>query len=155
MRRTMLALTVMGILRAALAFGDSGDDTLAYYLSKSALVVMGSLQNPSGGARDEMGVISYAGEFRVDYVLKGDAALKGSTIRIALRRYELDEKDRHPLIKHEGDCILFLRKAEANQDAWETVDYWFGVQPASAAMARALKRLAKDKAGTPRTGSTW
>jgi hypothetical protein len=155
MKSTVIAAVLMGWLLAPAAFGDAGDETLGFYLAKSPLVALGVLINEPTGVRDASGVTSYDGLFRVDYVLKGDATLRGSTIKVSIRRVELDAKDRPSQLKKDGECILFVHKAETGEPSWETVDYWFAVQPASPAMARSLKRLAKAKAPASSASPSW
>jgi hypothetical protein len=62
-------------------------------------------------------------------------------------RFELVEKDKSPLLKKDAECILFLKNVSPDKPVWRTVDMWFGLQPASLWLARALKRL--DAETTP------
>lgn len=95
---------------------------------------------------DESGVPNYCGELRIQEVLKGDAALKNQVIKLNIVRHELAPQDKHPLIKKDGECILFLKKAPPqNKPSWESADFWFSVQHPSPTMAAALKRLAAVK----------
>lgn len=125
--------------------GDDGDDTLKSFLSKSDLVVMGKITSEPIGINYETGVPNYNCEFRVQDVLKGDAKLKAQVIKINIMRFEIDAKDKHPLIKKDGECILFLKSAAPNTPGWVTADFWFGIQYPSPWMARSLKRLAGEK----------
>ena len=125
--------------------GDDGDDTLKSFLSKSDLVVMGKITYEPFFNSDEFGVLNYNCEFRVQDVLKGDAKLKGRVIKINIIRFEKDAKDKHPLIKKDGECILFLKRPTPNIPEWVTTDFWFGVQHPSPWMASSLKRLAAEK----------
>ena len=125
--------------------GDSGDDTLKSFLSKSDLVVMGKITSEPIGITSEAGVPNYICEFRVQDVLKGDGKLKDQVIKVNIVRFEMDAKDKHPLIKKDGECILYLKSATPNTPSWVTADFWFGVQHPSPWMARSIKRLAAKK----------
>lgn len=127
------------------ARGDSGDHTLKAFLSKSDLVVTGAITSEPIGINHELGVPNYISEFRVKDVLKGDGSLKDQSIKVNIQRFEMDPKDKHPLIKKDGECILFLKNAAPNTPSWVTADFWFGVQYPSPWMARSLKRLAAEE----------
>jgi hypothetical protein len=142
MKLLALLVTLIAVLPVR---GDSGDDTLKSFLSKSDLVVMGKITSEPIGLNHEVGVPNYICEFRVEEVLKGDAKLKDQVIRINIMRFEMEVKDKHPLIKKDGECILFLKSAAPNAPAWVTTDFWFGVQHPSPWMTRSLKRLAAEK----------
>ena len=125
--------------------GDSGDDTLKYYLSKSDRVVVGKITSDPIGIVDESFAPHYTCEFQVQDVLKGEGKWKGQVIKIDISRFEMDAKDKHPLIKKDGECILFLKIAAPDTPSWVTADIWFGVQHPSRSMVRSLKRLAVEK----------
>ncbi len=124
---------------------DSGDDTLEFFLSKSDVVMMGKITSEPIGVNDEVGVPNYNCEFLVQEALKGDSKLKEQFIKVNIMRFEKDVKDKHPLIRTDGECILFLKSAVPSEPTWVTADYWFGVQPPSPWMARSLRRLAAEK----------
>jgi len=140
----LLALLV-SIIAALPVRGDTGDDTLKSFLSKSDLVVMGKITSEPIGMIFESGAPNYICEFRVQDVLKGDGKLKDQVIKVNIMRFEMDAKDKHPLIKKDGEGILFLKSATPNTPAWVTADVWFGVQHPSPWMAGSLKRLAAKK----------
>ena len=71
--------------------------------------------------------------------------MKGKGIRVNIKRFERVGKDKHPLIKKDAECILFLKNAKPNFPDWETADYWFGLQHPSPSMARSLKRQSAKK----------
>ena len=148
MRQLISVFAICAILAPTIALTDSSDDTLKFYLSKSDLVILGTILNQPGAVIDEVGVPNYYCDFKVTDVLKGDATLKGKTIRVNIVRFEGDKKDHHPLIKKDAECILFLKKEENNFPFWETADFWFGVQYPSPWMARSLKRLAEEEKKT-------
>ena len=133
-------------LAAPVALADASDDTLKFFLSKSEVIVSGKIATEPMGITDELGVLNYICEFQVQDVLKGDAGLQGRTVKVNIMRFEKDAKDKHPLIKKDQECLLFLKSATPNTPSWVTADFWFGVQQHSPWMARSLKRLAAGKA---------
>ena len=142
-RRIAIALTLF------LPFGlmaDDGDDTLRTLLAKSDLVVLGKIVSEPPGIIKKPGMPHYFCDFAVKDVLKGDPAFTNTTIKVNITRFEMDEKDHHPLIKKDSRCILFLKKASpGNTLVWVTSDMWFGVQYPFPWLARSLKRVAQEK----------
>ncbi len=136
--------TVILFFAAPVAKADEGD-TLNRLLSKSDLVVLGKITTEPHGVISRSGVPNYICEFHVQDVLKGDAKLKDQVIEVNIMRFEMDAKDKHPLIKKDSECILFLKSATPDTPSWVTADFWFGVQHPSPWMARSLKRLAGEK----------
>ena len=139
MRRTisMVALvlaTWAGVSRAA-------DDTLCFSLGRSELVVLGSFTSELLAVSDELGVVDYSGDFKVEQVLKGDARVAGKTMKVSVVRFEMGPDDKHPLVAKAGRCILMLTSARGATPAFVTADEWFGVQPPWPWLARDLKRL--------------
>jgi len=145
MKYSVLILALL-ILPAFICFADTSDDTLNFYLSKSDLVVVGKIVSEVGAVIDELGVPNYICDFEIQDVIKGDEGLKDRTIKINIMRFEIDKEDKHPFIKKDSKCLLFLKKAnEGNTPAWETADFWFGIQHPFPTMIKSLKRLAKEK----------
>jgi hypothetical protein len=143
--RTRATTLVTLAIASALCRADDGDDTLRLYLSKSDLVALGAIASEPGCKFDEAGVPNYLCDFKVAEVCKGDRKLEGTTIRVAVVRFEASDQDRHPLIKKDAKCILFLKGRPVGDVLhWETADFWFGVQHPSPLMARSLKRLAGE-----------
>ncbi len=134
-----LSVALAGILKA-----DESDDTLKYYLSKSDLVAVGTISPNSLAIIDALGVPNYICVFQIKKVIKGDSQLEGKNIRVNIMRFEIQEKDKSPLIKNGGECILFLKNVRPRIPSWETVDFWFGVQNYSPWMAKSLERIEKD-----------
>lgn len=127
------------------ARADDADDGLRFYLSKSDVVVLGTIKGEPERIVEEVGVPNYICQFTVTGVAKGDADLKGKTLAINIVRFELNEKDRHLLIKKDAECILFLKKQRSGKVPQLTsADYWFGVQQPSLLMFKSLSRLAKE-----------
>jgi hypothetical protein len=144
----VLALFAAAFVAATpfVAWANEDDDTLKFFLSKSELVVSGVITTEPNGISDEMGVLDYSCEYKVQDVLKGDATLKGKVIKVSIMRFEAGSKDEHPLLKKNQECILFLKSASPNTPSWVTADYWFGVQQQSSWMVKSLQRLAAEKA---------
>ena len=146
MRLFVFALLLAAVCAASVACGDqTGDDTLKFYLSKSDIVVLGKIVSEPLAVYSEPGVPYYQCEFLVNDVCKGGVALKGTTIKVSIQRLEADKKDRHPLLKKDRECILFLKNISPSVPSLVTADIWFGVQQPSPFMARSLKRLAAEK----------
>jgi hypothetical protein len=134
-------------LLAGTAIADDGGDTLRGWLAKAELVVAGTITNEPVAIQFDSGFARYPCDVKVDDVLKGDATVAGKTISVNIVRFELDAKDKHPLVKKDAECILFLKNVNPDKPVWQTADMWFGFQPASPWLARALKRL--DAETTP------
>lgn len=146
MRLSVLPLLLAAVCAASVACGgQTGDDSLQFYLSKSDLAVLGTIVSEPSAVQFEPGVPYYQCEFLVSDVCKGDVALKGKTIKVSIQRLEADKKDKHPLLKRDSECILFLKNISPSIPSWQTSDIWFGVQYPSPFMARSLKRLAAGK----------
>ena len=127
-----------------MAVADEDDDTLKFYLSKSPLVVVGKIVDHPFGTRYEAGVLNHICKVSVTEVLHGDANLKDKNLTVRIVRYELGSADRHPLIRKDAECILFL-KPTTNMPSWETADVWFGIQHPSPMMANALAQHSPRK----------
>ncbi len=145
MKRIALLTLACMALSPFFAAADSSDDTLEFYLSKSDVVLRGTILNGPAGVIDESGVPNFYCEFKVSDVLKGDAKLNGTTVKVNIVRFEMDKKDHHPLIKKDAECILFLKQSKNNVPSLKTADFWFGVQHPFPWLARSLKRLAKEQ----------
>jgi hypothetical protein len=135
------------LLLACGVHADDGDETLRGWLAKAELVVAGQIVSEPIGITHETGVPNYICDFKIAEVLKGDAALAGTTTAVNIVRFELAEKDKSPLVKKDAECILFLKNVSPDKPVWRTADAWFGVQQRSPALARSLKRL--DAETTP------
>ncbi|HEV3255428.1 MAG TPA: hypothetical protein VG013_00985 [Gemmataceae bacterium] len=138
--KTLLAFGLM-LVFAASAAADGGDDTLRFFLSKSDLVVVGTVTSDPAGVEKEAGVVNYHCRVAVSEVLKGKVSTKGE-LAVNIIRFESAEEDKLPYLKKGAKCILFLKSADPKTSSWETADVWFGVQQFSPWMARSLKRLA-------------
>jgi len=144
--KTIAILATAVVLSFGVCHADDSDDTLRLFLSKSDLVVSGTISSEPWGLISGDGVPTYICEFNVSDVCKGDADLKDKTIKVNIRRFEMDKNDRHPLIKKNAECILFLKKGpKGNTPVWTTSDFWFGIQHPIPWMVKSLKRLAKQK----------
>lgn len=139
-------LMIAAIFLPTLCRADEGDDTLNFFLSKSDLVVAGTIVSQIMGVQVEMGVVNYPCDVKISEVIAGDAfALKDETIRANIIRFEQNVDDRHPLIRKDARCILFLKKSTGNNPPWKTADMWFGIQPANSHMIKSLAALSKPK----------
>jgi hypothetical protein len=148
----MRTLGVIGLILvlAGPAFADDSDETLQYFLSKSALVVLGEITSQPRGIVTEDGVVNYICDFRIAEVLKGKKP-NADTITINIVRFERVNEDRLPELKKGGKCILFLKNARPGEKpAWRTADFWFGFQAPSPWMAKSLKRLAEQDEAQPK-----
>jgi hypothetical protein len=123
---------------------DENNHPLKVLLSKSDLVVLGTITNEPIEIQLESGVPNYICRFQVEDVLKGNTTLKGRVIAVNIMRFEMEAKDKHPLIKKGSECILFLKADKPQTPSWVTADFWFGVQYPSPWMARDLKQLAAE-----------
>ena len=140
--KTITACLVL-FLVAGLCFADDSDDTLKRWLSKSELVVLGTIVSEPIGFFSEAGVPHYSCQFKVSDVCKGDSKLKDKTINLSIARFEMHKKDHHPLIKKGAECILFLKNVGTEKKpGWVTTDFWFGIQHPIPWMAKSLTRLA-------------
>ena len=95
--KAISSLIAVLFLLSGVCHADDSDDTLQLYLSKSDLVVLGTIVTEPMGLYDEAGVPNYICEFKVSDVCKGDTKLKDTTIRVNIKRFEMDKKDHHPL----------------------------------------------------------
>lgn len=141
--RNIVLLSVILTLATGLCFAE---DTIRFHSRRSDLVVIGKFTTVSESPiRLERGMVGYSCKFRIADVLKGDISLKGKTIVVGINRPEMSEKDKHPLLKKDSECILFLKKVPKKENwVWGTTDHWFSIQYPSPSMARSLKRLAKE-----------
>jgi hypothetical protein len=141
-KQAFFALAFLAVLPISI-FADSGDDTLQFCLSKSDVVLLGTIMNEPAAVYTEEGVPNIICEFRVSDVLKGDGKMNGTTVSVNIKRFEADKKDHHPLIRKDAECILFLKQTQGNIPTLETADFWFGVQHPFPWLAKSLKRLAQ------------
>ena len=137
---TILASILVGLFSGVSVRADDGDDTLKFFLSKSDLVVAGKITTEPVARTFEAFVPNYLCEFKVDDIAKGDQKLKGQTIKVNIKRFEQVDQDKHPFVKKDAACILFLKSTSGG--SWETADFWFGVQSPGPWMMRSLQRLA-------------
>lgn len=152
--RMLLALLVGAI--PGIAFADEGDDTLRMYLSKSDVVVLGEFASEPLGETDELGVVHYHAEFKIEQLIKGEPKgdrREGGTMRVNIVRFEMEPADRLPELKEGGRCILFL-KANEDQETptYTSADFWFAVQRPNSMMVRSLARLVEEVAASPDSG---
>lgn len=136
------------LVAPGLAHADDGDDTLAFYLSKADLVVVGTI-NELGNehAAGDDHVFYLGASIQVEEVLAGEYSDE-ELHSVAIVQHEMVEEDRHSDLREGGKWIFFLRKDGTGLRHWSyvTADIWFGLTRYSPAMARSLKRLADQQA---------
>lgn len=152
MNRVLLSLLVCLVSGGAPA--DDGDETLRGYLAQSDVVVLGEFVSDPVGVSKEAGVVHYQADFRIDQTIQENTGglmdrsglihrLRAPRITVNIVRLESHPDDRPPQLKEGGRCILFLRCNDRQPTpTYVTADVWFGIQPPSPTMAKALERLA-------------
>jgi hypothetical protein len=143
--KTLVLSLILTSLLTLTCRADESDDTLKFYLSKSDLVVVGRIVSEAGAVIWEFGVPNYICDFEIQDVIKGDENPKDKKIKVNIMRFEMDKEDKHPLIKKDSKCILFLKKTGNDTPSYKTADFWFGIQYPFPWMIKSLKRLAKEK----------
>ena len=137
----LLAIALLATLVFAV-YADTDDDTLCCYLNKSELIVVGKISKIIVTVVDDAGAPEYVCNFQIDDVIKVHPLQTNSMIWVNIKRFETQDGDKHPLVAVGKQSILFL-KHTYDEKAWDTVDYWFGIQPPFPALIRSLKRLEK------------
>jgi hypothetical protein len=124
----------------------SQSELLRLLVSKSELVVTGKFLGIAGPHIGPSGFATYPCEFKIQEVLKQNAKLQAAQIHVNIERVERegDAKDKHPLLKKDSECILFLKK-DPNTENWINVEYWFAIQPANPSMTDEIKDFSKQK----------
>ena len=141
MRKTVFC--VLMIVMPTPVFGDDGDDTLTYFLSKADLAIAARIASEPAGLTGEYGVVNYVCKVNVLEVLKG-TSIEKQELSVNIVRFERDPQDRIPWLKKGAKCILFLKwVGPKGVPTWKTADFWFGIQRYGPWMARSLKRLGK------------
>lgn len=141
MRKTVFC--VLMIVMPTPVLGDDGDDTLTYFLSKADLAIAARIASEPFGFEDEVGVVNYVCKVNVLEVLKG-TSIEKQELSVNIVRFEIDPQDRIPWLKKGAKCILFLKWVGPKEvPAWQTADFWFGIQRYGPWMTRSLKRLGK------------
>jgi hypothetical protein len=142
--KTLLPLSLLalaGLAAPRLAAADENEDTLRYYLGRSDLVLTGEIVSEPIPMTLESGVVHYVFDFRPVEAAKG-ALPSEAAVKVSVVRLEQARDERPAYLRKDGRCILFLDRAPASETPpWRSADAWFGIQPANAAMTRALKRL--------------
>ena len=123
---------------------SGSERTLKFFLAKSTLVVSGTIASRPEYVEEAPGVANYKCVFEVEDVLKGSPALKSKKIEVNIARLEDGMQDRHPLIRQQSSCILFLKAMpKGKMPYWKTCDFWFGLQHPSPRMVEAIKKIEK------------
>ena len=137
-----MLLAILAI-SGSVANADMDDGTLRDYLNKSELVVVGNITRIIVITRGDAAAPEYTCTFQIDDVIKPHPLQTNSTIMVNIKRFELGDEDRHPLLAEGKQSILFLKRTY-DKNAWDTVDYWFGIQEPLPILIRTLKRLVKE-----------
>ena len=123
------------------ARANERDDTLAHYLSKSQLVVVGKILTEPTSLIEEDGVANYNFDFKISDVIKGPSTKETDIIKVRVVRFENEPTKKHPLISKDQESILFLNDAGFRYMLWETADHWFGIQSTNPNLIASLNRL--------------
>ncbi|HUY88686.1 MAG TPA: hypothetical protein VMV10_08125 [Pirellulales bacterium] len=120
---------------------ESGDDTLRHYISKSSLIISGTV---SGDPLPRIkGKLTYQHvRLKTKKVLVGDQ--QGEEVEVDI--LQPDPKKPMVLLTNKSRVILFLTEADdfVETSGWVGADPWFGAQQYNSLMERAIERLAKD-----------
>lgn len=136
------ALALVLLTTTTSAFADDSDDTLAFYLAKSDVVIRGKIMNEPTGISDEAGVVHCLCAVEVIDEVYNPGWNFGKRVAVEVIRFEMGDADRHPLVKKDRECLLFLkRKPRCESPDWQTADFWFGVQRPTPRKIQAIKRL--------------
>jgi hypothetical protein len=136
-----ILLAVTTAFAAPVTSTEPGDDTLAYFLSKSELVVSGTISTNVGELGGGLGLMMFDFDFRVSDVIKGPTELRGRTIHVVISRRQgmNNPSDDLPLFKPSAERVLFLRESHGY---WQQADEWFAIQFPSSWLVKSLKRVA-------------
>jgi len=140
--KTVAILIEIIALSLGVCHAGSSDDTAKFYLSKSDVVLHGTMLEGPLVFHGSSGIYNHSRKFKVSDVLKGDSTLKGTTVRVNIISIGFAD----PLIHTKNtECILFLKQSPNNVPHLETADFWFGIQYPFPWMIKSLKRLAKQE----------
>ena len=140
MQRTIVIFVLVVASNVSNVLANESNDTLLFLLSKSDLILRGRIVSEPVGIIFSDGVVDYLCDYTVFEVLKGDPILESKTIKINIRRFEIDEKDKHPLVDMNSECVLFLDRVENQIPNMVTSDFWFGIQYPSPYMIDSIRK---------------
>jgi hypothetical protein len=137
---TVIILLLMPFVAMAEDKGDSDDDTLKHYLSKSDAVVVGKVTaGPQRLGVDSNSTPARVIEFRFKVLesIKGKIAEKQRISVTEIRALDIGLSP-----PEQGQKLVLFLKSSGG--ALETADKWFGVRPYSGAFVEQLKRVASE-----------
>lgn len=120
-------------------------DTLHFYLTKSELVVAGTVASEPMVVTIAKGESNYIVTFHIEEIIYGPV-LPETEINVNIIRLEENPGEAGQQYLQQGfRCILFLKKQPTGYiPEWETSDDWFGVQFYNSIMITILKRLSSQ-----------
>jgi hypothetical protein len=135
MKTCWLVVAICGLAFGAMA--EPGDDTLAFFLSKAELVVVGEVQHTRSDPYVEVKVLkTIMGKLP-------EGQMYGNTMPF---RVVQPGNENVPYFHTGAKCIFFLKAVLS--DYWfalATADPWFGIQPYTKAMRDSLQRLIETR----------
>lgn len=151
--RTVVApvAATMAILFSSNAFSDEGDDTLAYYLAKSDVVLAGEVSSAPSAVSSEVGVVEYSFKVKVMEVLQGEIRADEQPA-VTIIRFESNASDAPPWLRKGAKAVFFLRnRPDLGRRGYTSADPWFAAQPYNAALAKRIRRIAAAEGEKPTT----
>ena len=155
----LLAVGLAAWLAVPRASADADDDTLQYYLKQSDIVVDATVRSLDGPWYGEAGVANYGAVLDVHAYVKGTLSpAPAETLppgeqprpRVTIVRFEMDEQDCLPYLETGARLVLFLKSLpDGTFPAYQTSNFWFGVQPYGPWLVRRLTEIA-GRAEAPR-----
>jgi hypothetical protein len=167
--RMLITLSVFASFALPLAATDR-DDTIKRLFESSELIVAGRITSDPvvSHSVEDKELVRYTFEFKASRILRNYTfqsksiprpPAKEASIKVQVSRVERRVSDRCPLLRKDGECVLFLRykfvwKKTGPSSSEETVeldglsDRWLGIQPHSSALIthlEALSKAAKDR----------
>ena len=144
----ILVFTLVSAFVAVSVRAEPGDDTLSLLLSKSQLVVSGTITTNAiamlGGG---LGLEIYDFTFRIEDVIKGAPEMRGQTIRVVFEvRQGSGSYDSLPLFQPNARRVLFLNEPKSSHGYWVQADEWSAIYFHSSWMLDSLKRLEREDA---------
>lgn len=132
------------VVLCAPAIADDDDDTLRFYLSKSALVVSGEIVDEPRGSISETGVVNYSFKLKVSKLLKGKIA--NGELNIELSHFGLGGPESPLCLKKDAKVILFLKRGwnRPEYHSWRSADGWFGIQQFNTVLEHSLLQIAEE-----------
>ena len=143
MHRTFILIVLFlsysgGALRA-----DRDDDSIAFLLKKSALVIEGTIQDEPMSLFSESGVISYV--INLEHTKSLSGLPVPAKLAFSADRFYDSEKDALPYLKKGQRCIIFLVIKPKNTPIYHTSDMWLSILSHSTPLERRIIHLANQR----------